>query len=221
MHPSRPTSPDPNAPYRAAIAALGGYPVNVQEDDALGYAAPAQYPQDAQYPQEGLPARRHVNRDRLNQIAHHLGSGVQIALEMMTLDQAHPENDVGPSNAATATGQVAANPQISARDIQQYLRAMGYADITMADQTLRIRLESANVSAETILRSLEILHDPNHPLLTHLGIRNNKRLKLIDKFIGFASRTQGFRVEIRSAMQGANDNPEQLIANLMPFARTH
>ena len=215
MHPSRPSSTDPNAPYRAAIAALGGHPVN-EGEDAQGQPAPAQYQPMAQ---EGLPARRHVNRDRLNQIAHHLGSGVQIALEMMTPAQPHPENIAGPSNAAAVASQAAANPHITVRDVQQYLRMMGYPNITMSDQTVRIRLDSAHTSAETILTALQILHDANHPLHARLDIRNHKRQRLIDRLIGIMNRTAAFRAEIRAAIQRANDNPEQLIANLLPYAR--
>ena len=215
MHPSRPSSTDPNAPYRAAIAALGGHPVN-EGEDAQGHAAPAQYQPIAQ---EGLPARRHVNRDRLNQIAHHLGSGVQYALEIMMPAQPHPDNIAGPSNAAAVASQVAANPDITVRDVQEYLRTMGYQNINMSDQTVRIRLDSARTSAATILTALQILHDANHPLHARFDIRNNKRQRLIDRLIGIVNRTPAFRAEIRAAVQGANNNPEQLIVNLLPFAR--
>ena len=213
MHPSRPSSTDPNAPYRAAIAALGG---NFSNEQEVGQTqpVPAQYQQNAH---EGLVPRRNVNRDRLNQIARHLGSGVGVALAMMTPEQARPENVAGPSNAGVVSTQVAANPHTTVRDIQQYLRAMGYSDINMRDEAVQLRLNSANISADTILAALQTLHDANHPLLVSLNVRNNARLKLINRLVGLLNRIQGFRPEIRSAIQRANNNPDQLIANLLQF----
>ena len=221
MHPSRPSSPDPNAPYRAAIAALGGNFTNDQEVDQP-QAAPHQYQQNAH---EGLAPtpRRNINRDRLNQIAHHLGSGVGVALEMMALEQTQPENVAGPSNAPAP--EVVANPhphphpQTTISDIQQYLRAMGHRDGSVSDQSIRIRLNSANISTDTILSALHMLHDANHPLLARLGVMNNPRNKMITRLAGVINSLHGFRPEIRSAIQRANNDPEQLIINLLTYTR--
>lgn len=216
MHPSRPSSTDPNAPYRAAIASLADQPFNEQEVDQLQPAS-TQYQQNFY---DGLAPRINVNRDRLNQIAHHLGSNAQVAqvaLELMAPELAQPEMNAWPSFAPALSTQVAATQQTSVRDIQQYLRAMGYPDINMAHQAVQLRLDSVNLSAETILTALQILHDANHPLLAILCVSNNTRIKLINRLVGVVNRVQGFRPEIRSAIQRANNNPDQIIVNLLSF----
>ena len=217
MEPLRPSSADPNAPYRAAIAALEGHPIAV-EGVNQPQLAPAQYQQNTH---EGLVPRRNVNRDRLNQIAHYLGSGVKIALEMMNPEQVFPANIAQPSNPPTPSTQVTANSQITTRDIQQYLRAMGYGNSHIADQTIRIRLDSANISAETYLSALQILQDGNHPLLASLGMRDKVRNMVIAKLVGIVNSLQGFRPEIRSAVLGANNSPDQLIANLLTYTQRY
>ena len=215
MHPSRPSPTVPNAPYRAAIAALGGNFVNEQEVDQT-QPEPGLYQQNAH---EELAPRRNTNRDRLNQIAHRLGSGVRVALELMTPEQAHPENVAGPSNAGVASTQLAVDPHTTVRDIQQYLSRIGYRDGGVADQTIRIRLDSANISAATILSALQTLQDPSHPLLVRLGVMNNARNKLIKRLTGVVNSLHGFRPEIRSAIQRANNNPDQLIINLLTYTQ--
>ena len=93
MHPSRPMFTDPNAPYRAAIAAFGGDLGNAQEV-AQGQAVPNAYQQSGH---DGIPARRHTNRDRLNVIAHNLGPGVRSVMERMAAEYA-----AGPSHPTEA-----------------------------------------------------------------------------------------------------------------------
>ena len=45
----------------------------------------------------------------------------------------------------------------------------------MAVKTIQHRLATANLSPATLLTALETLHDPHHPVLAQLAVRDNER----------------------------------------------
>ena len=85
MHPSRPSSSDPNAAYRAAIASLADNNILFNEEAEPTQAENAE---NQQNPLAGLNPRRSNNRKRLNAIAHHLGIGVRT--DSYTMDPTPP-----------------------------------------------------------------------------------------------------------------------------------
>ena len=216
MNPSRPSSTDPNAPYRAAIAALGGNFVNEQEVGQQQHA-PAQYEQNAY---EGLAPRRNANRDRLNQIAHHLGSGVRVALESMTPEQAHPENVAGPSIARVPSPQIAADPNTSLSTIRQMISDTGLNHRrNLYDYVIQNRLESANLSQATFIAAMQMIQTPNHPALVAMGVNNDERNTILDYLVAVMSHRRGFNQITLEAGQNADNNPHNFIAGIIQQIR--
>ena len=89
----------------------------------------------------------------------------------------------------------------------------------LLDTALQRRLDIASLSAATLLAALQIVHDANHPFLTRLGVSHHERGALIYRLSGIADNRSGFRTPIRSAARNANDDPEQLIANVLEYVR--
>ena len=204
MHPSHLSSPDPNAPYRAAIAALTGNPIDEQEFNQPE-PMPAQYQQNAH---EGFPPRRNVNRDRLNFIAHNLGSGVRAAMDMM----AQRASTATPTDVATSSAA-----PITVDTIRQYLNGIGHYGKYMADLTIQARLDGANLSIETLLAALQTAHNPYHPLWAALGASQLERETVFSRLAGIVMNKSGFRDPIKTVVLAANNDLEQLIANLLRY----
>ena len=214
MHPSRPPSIDPNAAYRDANAAFADNRVYEQEekpDDALHYDAAQNVPNLLA---ERNP-RRTTNQDRLNNIAHNLGSGVRIVMEWMTPSTFPPPvTDAATSSASSVT--------IST--IRNYLREKGYTNPEWVCQGLseanaQNRLDSANVSAQTFLTALQIAHTINHPLLERLRVSDEELKGLIARLTGIVMTKAGFRPSIKTLVLNAHNNPDQLIANVLEYVR--
>lgn len=204
MHPSRPSSPDPNAPYRAAIAALAGHPIEDEFNQAQ--PAPVQYQHN---PHDGLPPRRHGNSDRLNQIAHQLGAGVGVAMEMMT-----PRTvPAAPIDVATSSAA-----PITVDTIRRYLSGIGHHGKYMADATIQGRLNGTNLSTETLLAAIQAAHNPNHPIWAAMGASQFEREAVFLKLSGIVTNKSGFRESLKTRVRNANNNPEQLIINLLEHA---
>ena len=122
-------------------------------------------------------------------------------------------------NTASEVGTSTASP-VTVSTIQQYLHEKGYPDSRLMDLAIRIRLSSANLSAGTLLSALQITHDANHSLLASLSMSNQEREIVISKLVGIITHTTGFRAKIKNSCQNANNNPEQLIANLLQYVRS-
>ena len=103
--------------------------------------------------------------------------------------------------------------------IQRYLRQQGHErkDFLKYNAT-QSRLDSVNLSAETLLTALKAAYDANHPLLVTLGVSAYERSELIDRLAGIVNRRQ-FGAKIKSAVQSAHNDPDQLIENLLAYAR--
>lgn len=211
MHPSRPSSPDPNAPYRAAIAALGGNFTNEQEIDQP-QPEPHHFQQNAH---EGLVPRRKLNHDRLNQIAHHLGSGVQVALELMAPEQVQHENVAEPSNT-TPPANVPQASHANIDTLRWYFDQMGIRHSTdLNDSTIKNRLDSVNLSVEALIAAMDIAHTPNHPTLIASQANENERLIIIASLAKCMKRKDGFDPPVRNAALNANNNPHELIYGIL------
>ena len=208
MNPSRPSSTDPNAAYRDAIAAFADNRIYEQEehinDEPYNEAA-----QNQSNSLAGLNPRRTTNQDRLNAIAHNLGSGVRVAMEMMT-----------PRTIPAATADVATSSASPATvdTIRQYLSDIGHHGKYVANETIHRRLHEGNLSTETLLAAIQTTQNPNHPLWETLSASQSHREAVFSKLSGIVTNKSGFRDSIKTLVQMANNNPEQLIANLLQFA---
>ena len=126
-------------------------------------------------------------------------------------DPSHVISDAGPSSASNVTVDT----------IKDYLRERGHVhgDLSLKDTTIEKRLNSTNISIETLLTAIKIACNPDHPLLATLSINPYERYELINRLDRIVSHKQGFRQEIKSAMQKSNNDPEQLIANILNHLR--
>ena len=207
MHPSGPSHTDPNAPYRAALAALAGNPIDIEEYNQ-SEPAPAEY---AHHVHEELPPRRNVNRDRLNLIAHNLGAGVGVAMEMIAQrERAAIQTQMATSSTAYVTVDT----------LRQYLSETGHRGESMENVTVQARLDGANVSTATLLTALQAAHNPNHPLWGTLGANRRERGKVISKLAGIVINKSGFRYPMKNLLQNAQNDPNQLIAVLLEYVRS-
>lgn len=208
MHPSRPSSTDPNAAYRDAIAAFADNRIAEQEDHTDGesrYDAAMNQPNSL----APLNPRRHTNQDRLNVIAHNLGSGVRVAMEMM----AHSATPSTTTDVATSSA-----PPVTVDTIRQYLSEIGHHGKYLEDETIHRRLNGANLRTETLLAAIQTAHNPNHPLWEALGASEQAREAVFSKLAGIVTNKSGFRDSMKNLVLIANNNLEQLIANLLQFA---
>ena len=207
MHPSHPSYTDPNAPYRAALAALAGNPIDSEEYNQ-SEPAPAEYAHNVH---EGLPPRRNVNRDRLNLIAHNLGAGVGVAMEMI----AQRERAAAQTEMATSS-----RAYVTVDTLRQYLSETGHRGEYMADETIESLLRQSNVSTETLLTALQTAQNLNHPLWANLGANTRQRARVFAKLSGIVNNKSGFRYPMKDLLLNANNDPNQLIAVLLQYVRS-
>ena len=105
--------------------------------------------------------------------------------------------------------------------IQRYLIEKGYqAQNFLKDETIQRRLNTANLSAETLLAALQTAHSPHHSLLTRLSMRHHEQTELRYMLAGITFSCAGFRPAIKEVVQNANNNPDQLITNLLQYVRS-
>ena len=78
---------------------------------------------------------------------------------------------------------------------------------------------SANLSAETLLTALKTAYDTDHPLLATLSVNAHERSGLISRLAGIVTNTGGFKKGIKAALHNSNNNPEQLIINILNYLR--
>ena len=117
---------------------------------------------------------------------------------------------------ATACPRPSTTRNVTATAIRQYLMTKGYqAESFLRDDTIQSRLNSVQLSPKSLLDALEIAYDAHHPLLDRLGVDDPKRSWLIYKLAGIATNKSGFRTTIMTALQNANNNPDQLIAAVL------
>ena len=133
-------------------------------------------------------------------------------------------NPRGTSAESHPAGSVAAGPSahfpVTVNSLRCYLQSKGYsAGSHIFDVTIQNRLNTANLSAETLLTALEIAHTPDHPLLVTLGVNKSERLRLINRLKGIVNHSAGFQTEIESAALRSHNQPNQLIQNFLELVR--
>lgn len=210
MYPSRSSSTDPNAAYRDAIAALADNCICRQEgqpDDVCHNQSAQNQPNIL----AGLNPRRTTNRDRLNAIAHNISTNVGIARQLIR----NSEIPTTTLEAAPSSGS-----SINISTVCQYLREKGCGDNAIADEAIQKRLNSAKLSAETLLAAIETAHDANHPIWLTLRANDSERIELIRRLAGIVSLIQGIRPKMKLAIRNSNNNSEQMIANILDYMRS-
>ena len=180
----RPSSSDPNAPYRAAISSL--IDCNFFADD------------NAEQPDDTANATHPIYAGLRSRTASD-GTG------------ANATTDIGTSSRSSVT----------ASTILRYLRETGdVSSGTISDWTVDNRLDSVNMRAETLLVALQIANSPDHTVLANLGAHQWERFEIKNRLSGIATNKSGFGKAIKKVAINSNDNPEQLIANLLDYLRT-
>ena len=118
--------------------------------------------------------------------------------------------DAGPSTAS----------HVTIITIQRYLIEKGYeAKNFLKDETIQRRLNAANLSAETLLAALQTTHNPHHALLSQLHMHQHEQTELKYMLAGITFSCVGFRPAIKEIVQNADNNPDQLITNLLQYMR--
>ena len=123
-------------------------------------------------------------------------------------------------SSATSDGNHAAAHDNSIGVIRLFLFQNGYPpDSFLREETVQARLQSGNLSPQTLFAALQIAHDENHPLLVGLGVKKRDFASLKHRLAGIAMSSHGFLSPIRVAAQNANNDPGQLIANILDHIR--
>ena len=113
-----------------------------------------------------------------------------------------------------------APPNATVTTLRSFLRSHGHSGGDfMRDITIQDRLDRGNLSAETLLAALRIVNTYNHPLLAMIGASVAERFRLVHKLSGIVNQAAGFRQDVQTAAQAANNNPEQLIVNVLHAIR--
>ena len=123
------------------------------------------------------------------------------------------------SDASVDAGTSSASP-VTVSSLRSFLRSKGCpAGHHIHEGTIQSRLNSANLSAETLLTAIETAHDANHPLWATLSINAYERSELMNRLGGIVTNSGGFKKGIRAAAQNSNNDPQQLIANILHYLR--
>ena len=131
--------------------------------------------------------------------------------------------DTSPSYRPNSTADAgpSATPHVTIITIQRYLIEKGYKTQNFLKyETIQRRLNGANLSAETLLAALQTVHNPQHSLLARLSMRHHEQTELRYMLAGITFSCAGFRPAIKEVVQNANNNPDQLITNLLQYVRS-
>ena len=123
-----------------------------------------------------------------------------------------------PSNVIANAGS-SSTSQITVDTVLGYLREKGHPCDNLKYVTIVNRLNLTNLSPDTLLTAIEAMHNAGHPLLTTLGINPYERYELINRLAGIVTRRFDFRGGIIPAIGHSNNDPKQLITNLVNHIR--
>ena len=146
-----------------------------------------------------------------------------------TNNQQNPLAELSPRSRAHSTALDAraevvgpsTDADVSLYTIQRYLRQKGYEPRDfLRYNAVQSRLDSTNLSAKTLLDALKIAEQANHPLWATLNVNADERSDLIHRLTGIVTRVQGFKKGIKTVVQNSNNDPGQLIANILEYQRT-
>ena len=220
MHPSRPTSTDPNAAYRAAIAALAD---NRPLEEYAVNPAQAENAHHQQNPLAALNRRRSAHADCLNRIAHTLGPGVRLVMELMAAENTAAPNTTNaaphvaePGRMHGPSGNTALHREAAIRTIRQLINATGMPHRTqLSDNVILNRLASANLRPDTFIAAMQIAQTPDHPTLISLNASALERNDILCFLVDVMNYRHGFNQMTRDAGHAANNNPNDLIAAIL------
>ena len=123
-------------------------------------------------------------------------------------------------STATSDGNHSAAHDNSIGLIRLFLLQNGYPpDSFLLERTVQARLQSGNLRSETLFAALQIANDANHPLLVRLGVKRRDFKSLKHRLAGIVMSSHGFLSPIRVAAQNANNDPSQLITNILDYIR--
>ena len=140
----------------------------------------------------------------------------------VTIDRKSPFAELSPRHRPDAIVDAgpSANLPVTVSALRSFLESKGHPDGQLKfDEAVQIRLNTANLSVETLLAALEIIHTPDHALLITLGVNETERLRVTNKLKGIVNHATGFKPEIIGAAQRSNNNPNQLINNFLQLVR--
>lgn len=199
-----------NSPYRDAIAALG-------EGHAYVAVNPDESGHDQNQPLHGLPQR--TNRDRLNAIASNLGVGVQGALTLLDTPLVRPSSPEGTAETSPIHVASSSQPAHHSTSLNDVVQALAHAGVAINKKSLgvelfiRDRLSALNVSTDTLLSAVHLAQTPENPSMAALGLNHtNKQIVLSDLSTLLKHK---IRIHVGEAAARCNNNPEQLIAQLL------
>lgn len=113
-----------------------------------------------------------------------------------------------------AETSASADSEVNVISLRNFLHSKAYpTGQHMYDSTIQSRLDIANLSAKTLLTALEIIDNPNHPLLETIRLKETERYSIFNKLCGIVNQSGGFTKSLRIAALRANNNPDQLIIN--------
>ena len=123
-----------------------------------------------------------------------------------------------PDTIADASPSV--DSPVTVCSLRSFLRTNGHSfGQHIRDETIEGRLNAVNLSAETLLAALEISHTPDHAILRHFAVSQAERNYVISKLKRIVNHTSGFTPQIINAAQHSNNNPNQLIRNILQLVR--
>ena len=130
------------------------------------------------------------------------------------------QSETGHCGEASASSPASA-PPVTLQMLRDSIPEMTghYSRCRMKDATVLTRLDSANVSAATLLHALQTVNNPHSQLCTNLAMTDSERNAILYRLRGIVTQTAGFRPEIRTVVRNANDNPDQLIRVMLAYVR--
>ena len=184
------SSSDPNAPYLEAIASLADCNFFAPVEPAQADTTLWIQSSEPSQPFAALSARRSTDGTHLTPMTH-------------------------PAPAPSSSSSV----PVTINSIQQYLTAMGHGEHFLRDSIIESRLDSGKLSAQTVFNALQIAHDSNHPFFVNLPLNIFEQVTLINKLVGIFINASGFRKTIQTAAINSNDDPCQLIRQILRLVR--
>ena len=146
-------------------------------------------------------------------------------------DVAHASYEHSPFVGLSPRGASSSNPchaiedrgassasQVTIETVLEYLSERGRGS-QLVYGTINNRLNSSNLSAATLLSALKAADTTHYPLWATLGVSAYERAELINRLSGIVTNGGGFKKGIKAAVQNSNNDPEQLIANVLQYGR--
>ena len=133
-----------------------------------------------------------------------------------------PRNRGGSASNASASVASAstATPQVTISAFKNYLSAMGYLDADAVRLvTVANRLNKTDLRPQTLYDAMQILHQANHPLFAELNLTNQEIRELQHRIAGIVTNKGGFMLPMQKIFQECNNNPKQLIIDILAYVR--